>query len=109
MPKYRIHVKLEAKALQEYVVFDAINDIEFVYRDYHQRVISKNGSGRVEYFDLVMIAEASLLLQADRKEMFNPENNFGLTDKINIYAKRKKEKRGYTSSTTLGERAAKKD
>ena len=107
MPKYRIHLKLEAKPLKEYIVFDAINDIEFVYRHYHQRVISKNGTGRVEYFDLVMIAEASLLLTDDRKEVFNPENNFGLNDAIIVYAKKKKEKRGFTSGPTLGERAAK--
>ncbi|MEO7046175.1 MAG: hypothetical protein ABI091_12770 [Ferruginibacter sp.] len=104
MPKYRIHLKLEAKPLLEYVVFDAMNDIEFVYRHYHQRVISKNGSGRVEYFDLVMIAEASLLYTADRKEVFNPENNFGLNEVVAKYAKKKKEKRGYSSGITLGER-----
>ena len=104
MPKFRIHIKLEKKPLQEYVVFDAINDIDFVYRHYRQRVISKNGSGRVEYFDLVMIAEASLMHQADRKEVFNSENNFGLNDAVIAYAKKKKEKRGYTSGTTLGER-----
>ena len=108
MPKYRIHLKLEAKPLQEYVVFDAMNDIEFVYRHYHQRVISKNGSGRVEYFDLVMIAEASLLLQADRNEVFNPKNNFGLTEANIIKVKWKKEKRRFDSSTTLGERSLNK-
>ncbi|MEO6868465.1 MAG: hypothetical protein ABI168_02400 [Ginsengibacter sp.] len=104
MPRYRIHIKLEANPLKEYVVFDAINDIEFVYRHYHQRVISKNGSGRVEYFDLVMIAEASLLHTADRKEVFNSENNFGLNAANIIKTKWKKEKRGFSSGTTLGER-----
>ena len=105
MPKYRLHIKLEKKPLQEYVVFDAINDIEFVYRHYHQRVISKNGSGRVVYFDLVMIAESSLLHTADRKEVFNPENNFGLNDGPIIKGKWKKERKGFTSGNTLGERA----
>lgn len=104
MPKYRIHVKIEAKPLQEYVLFDAITDIEYIYKYYHQRVISKNGSGRVEYFDLVMIADASLLRMADRKEVFNPENNFGLNDPPVKNIKWKKEKRVYTQGIPLGER-----
>ncbi|MEO9013244.1 MAG: hypothetical protein ABI266_08490 [Ginsengibacter sp.] len=99
-----MHIKLEGKALQEYVVFDNINDIEYVYKKFKKRVISKNGAGRVDYFDLVMIATESLLHEVGRKEVFNQENNFGLNDTVIIQAKKKKEKRGYEATTTLGER-----
>lgn len=54
-----------------------------------------------------MIAEASLLHTADRKEIFNPENDFGLNGAMIVYAKRKKEKRGFTEGPTLGERVKK--
>lgn len=66
-----------------------MNDIDHIFNYYWQRVKSKNGTGRVEHFDLVMIAEKSLQFQADREEIFNPENNFGLS--FEPVTKRKKE------------------
>ena len=102
MPNYRIHVKLEGKPLKEYVVYSAINEIDYIFNYYWQRVKSKNGTGRVEYFDLVMIAEKSLKFQADREEVFNPENNFRISSVTRT--KKKKEKRGIPSNFTLGDR-----
>ena len=104
MPNYRIHVKLEGKQLQEYEIFDYTKDIEDVYHDYRRRVIQKNGAGRVEYFDLVMIAEKSLLYKDDRQEVFNPENNFRISVAPATAPKRRKEKRSFTSGIPLGER-----
>lgn len=52
---------------------------------------AKNGTGRVIYFDLVMIAKASLGYQDDREEVFNPGNNYGVKPVEPIEIKRKKQ------------------
>src|SRR5665213_1105977 len=79
MPHYRITIKLENKNVQEFIIEDARNQIDFVYLDYRKRVYQKNGAGRVIYFDLVMLADESLKHQEDREEVYNQKNNFGLT------------------------------
>ena len=78
MPYYRLHIKLDGQELREFTIEDPRINIEFVYLDYKKRVNAKNGSGRVIYFDLVMIAQASLVYQDDRDEVFRPENNYGV-------------------------------
>lgn len=42
--------------------------IDFVYLDYRKRVYQKNGAGRVTYFDLVMLAEESLIKSSGRQK-----------------------------------------
>ena len=88
--------------MPNYRVYSSMNDIDHIFNYYWQRVKSKNGTGRVEYFDLVMIAEKSLKFQADREEVFNPENNFRISPVT--WTKKKKEKRGIPSNFTLGDR-----
>jgi hypothetical protein len=111
MPHYRMTIKLENKNVQEFIIEDPRNQIEFVYLEYRKRVYQKNGAGRVTYFDLVMLAEESLKHQEDRKEVFNEQNNFGLTDSTkankDYTISRKKAPRpdGYKPQMTLGERA----
>lgn len=107
MPYYRIHIKLEGQEIREFELEDPRKDIEMVYSDYKRRVNAKNGAGRVIYFDLVMIAEASLNYHSDREEVFKPENNFGLKPVKEVGNKRKKERRTFTSGPTLGERVRK--
>src|ERR1019366_5543326 len=80
MPHYRINIKLQKQSVKEYIREDGCKDIDLVYDNYRRRVIQKNGSGRVIYFDLVMIAEESLKHQGDRKEGYNEQNNFGIDD-----------------------------
>ena len=107
MPYYRIHIKLEGQEIREFELEDPRKDIELVYMDYKRRVNAKNGTGRVIYFDLVMIAEASLNYKADRQEVFKPENNFGLNPVKEVGNKRKKQRRNYTTGPTLEERVRK--
>ena len=106
MPFYRIHIKLDGQAVREFTLEDPRKDIELVYLDYKKRVNAKNGTGRVIYFDLVMIAEASLGYQEDREEVFKPENNFGINPQP-VETNRKKQRKSYTSGPTLGERMKK--
>ena len=49
-----------------------------------------------------LIAEKSLQFQTDREENFNEENNFRVSPVT--WTKKKKEKRGYPSNFTLGDR-----
>ncbi|MEO6682009.1 MAG: hypothetical protein ABIN48_04210 [Ginsengibacter sp.] len=114
MPFYRLHIKLDGQDVREFTIEDPRRDIELVYLDYKKRVNSKNGAGRVIYFDLVMIAEASLAYQDDREEVFNPENHFGLNldqHELNVNkeaeSKRKKQRKTYMSGPSLGERIKK--
>lgn len=103
MPHYRITIKLENKPVQEYLIEDPRNQINFVYEDYRNRVYKKNGAGRVTYFDLVMLADESVKHLEDRKEVFNESNDFGIS---NITFKRQKTIRKDTGSKiTLAERA----
>lgn len=55
MPHYRIQIKLDGQKVREFSIEDPRKDIELVYMDYKNRVNAKNGTGRVIYFDLVMI------------------------------------------------------
>jgi hypothetical protein len=103
MPHYRINIKLEKQSMKEYIIEDGCKDIDLVYDNYRRRVIQKNGSGRVIYFDLVMIAEESLKHQGDRKEVYNEQNNFGIDD-IDPKMKPMKPRRYYSIKPTLGER-----
>lgn len=111
MPHYRITIKLENKNVQEFIIEDSRTQIDFVYLDYRKRGYQKNGAGRVTYFDLVMLAEESVKHQEDRKEVFNEQNNFGLTDskiaKKDYTISRKKEPGSFEFEPlmTLGERA----
>lgn len=110
MPHYRIHIKLEGKDVQEFTIEDPRNAIDFVYLDYKKRVNAKNGTGRVIYFDLVMIAEASLAHQEDREEVFNPGNNYGVKEvkKVKeVEVKWKKQRRVYDEGPRLGDRMRK--
>lgn len=104
MPFYRIHIKLDGQGVREFILEDPRKDIELVYLDYKKRTNSKNGTGRVIYFDLVMLAEASLAFRDDREEVFKPENNFGISPSKPVEMNRKKQQRNYTSGPTLGER-----
>lgn len=106
MPKYRITIKLENKNVQEYIIEDERNQIDFVYLDYRKRVYQKNGAGRVTYFDLVMLADESLKHLEDRKEVFNEQNNFGITEvEVSNYNKSSRNK--VAPTMTLAERAKK--
>src|SRR5665213_2553038 len=106
MPHCRINIKLEKQPVKEYIIEDGSKDIDLVYDNYRRRVIQKNGSGRVIYFDLVMIAEESLKRQGDRKEVYNQENNFGLNEIANFpNNKTGIRKKGMNSKITLAERA----
>lgn len=107
MPHYRIHIKLDGQEVREFIIEDPRTNIEYVYQEYKKRVNAKNGTGRVIYFDLVMIAEASLTCEDDRKEVFNPGNNFGVEPVKPVEIKRKKQNRNYESRPTLGERMRK--
>ncbi len=106
MPHYRINIKLEKQPVKEYIIEDGSKDIDLVYDNYRRRVIQKNGSGRVIYFDLVMITEESLKRQGDRKEVYNQENNFGLNEIANFpNNKTEFRRKGMNSLITLAERA----
>jgi len=84
MPHYRINIKIEKEAAKEYIIEDERKEVDIVYNEYRRRVNEKNGAGRVIYFDLVMIAEESLLHLGDRKEIFHEVNNFGLDDTAKV-------------------------
>lgn len=107
MPHYRIHIKLEGKDVQEFTIEDPRNVIDFVYLDYKKRVNAKNGAGRVIYFDLVMVAEASLAYEGDREEVFNAGNNYGLQPVRKVEIRQKKQRKTYDAGPTLGERMRK--
>ena len=107
MPFYRLHIKLDGQEVREFTIEDPRKDIEFVYLDYKKRVNAKNGTGRVIYFDLVMIAEASLTYQEDREEVFNAQNNYGLKPIKQVLPWRKKPRKSYEQGPTLGERRRK--
>jgi hypothetical protein len=100
MPHYRLTIKLENKDVKEYIIEDPRREIDFVYQDYRKRVHQKNGAGRVIYFDIVMIAEESLNHLEGRKEVFNEENNFRVTE-IKTPGKKRRE----PPKLTLAERA----
>jgi len=103
MPHYRINIKLEKQPVKEYIIEDGCKDIDLVYENYRRRVIQKNGSERVIYFDLVMIAEESLKHLGDRNEVYHEQNNFGIDD-IDPKMKPRKPRRYYSVKLTLGER-----
>ena len=107
MPFYRLHIKLDGQHVREFTLEDPRKDIELVYLDYKKRTNAKNGTGRVLYFDLVMIAEASLTYQEDRNEVFKPENNYGVKPAKAVLPWRKKTRKSYDSGPTLGERMRK--
>ncbi len=107
MPHYRLHIKLDGQELQEFTIEDPRKDIDFVYLDYKKRVNAKNGTGRVIYFDLVMIAEVSLTYQEDREEVFNQVNNYGVKPGRQDPVRHKKHRKSYESGPTLGERRRK--
>lgn len=107
MPYYRIYIKPDGQDIREFIIEDPRKDIDFVYLEYKRKVNAKNGAGRVIYFDLVIIAEASLAYQEDREEVFNAENNFGVKPVKPIEIKRMKQNRNYESRPTLGERVRK--
>ena len=107
MPYYRIHTKLDGQKIREFIIEDVRKDIDFVYMDYKKRVNAKNGSGRVIYFDLVMIANASLSCQAEREEVLMQENHYGLIPISNEENPQKKQKRNHTTAPSLGERMKK--
>ncbi len=109
MPFYRIHIKLDGQEVREFTIEDPRKDIELVYLDYKKRVNAKNGTGRVIYFDLVMIAEASRSYQEDREEVVKPENNYGVTPAKKVEIWRKKKRESSNSLPTLGERAKKRE
>jgi hypothetical protein len=71
---------------------------------HRKRVRQKNGAGRVQYFDCVMLAEESVKNQEDRYEVYNPANNFGVQE---VSFRKKKEPRPvrHEPTMTLGERA----
>jgi hypothetical protein len=104
MPHYRLHIKLEGQNVREFIIEDFRKDIEFVYMDYKKRVNAKNGTGRVIYFDLVMIAECSLTTLEERKEVFNPVNNFGLFPVDEKEFVRTEKWRNYKEGPPLSER-----
>jgi len=104
MPHYRITIKLENKPVQEYLIEDPRNQIDFVYQEYRNRVYKKNGAGRVTYFDLVMLADESVKHLEDRKEVFNETNNFGITN-ITPSKKQKPNRKDPGPQMTLAERA----
>ena len=103
MPHYRINIKLEKQSVKEYIIEDGCKDIDLVYGNYRRRVIQKNGSGRVIYFDLVMIAEDSLKHLGDREEIYHEQNNFGIDD-LDLKIEPKKPKRFHAIKLTLAER-----
>lgn len=109
MPFYRIHIKLDGQDVREYNIEDPRKDIEYVYQDYKKRVNAKNGTGRVIYFDLVMVAEASLNVKEDREEVFNQDNNYRIKPpgETQVWKKKKRESSG--NLPTLGERASKRN
>lgn len=107
MPHYRIHIKLEGQNIREFIIEDSRKDIDFVYLEYKRRVNAKNGTGRVIYFDLVMIAEASLTYQEDREEVFNAGNNYGIKEVKEVEIRRKKKRKSDDSGPTLGARMRK--
>ncbi len=107
MPFYRIHIKLDGEEVREFTLEDPRKDIELVYLDYKKRTNAKNGTGRVIYFDLVMIAEVSLTYREDREEVFKTENNFGINPAKPVETRRKKPHKNYSSGPTLGERMRK--
>lgn len=109
MPFYRIHIKLDGQKVREFTIEDPRKDIELVYVDYKKRVNAKNGTGRVIYFDLVMIAEASQSYQEDRNEVFKPENNYGINQVKKEEIWRKKKRESSNSLSTLGERAKQRE
>lgn len=107
MPHYRLHIKLDGQEVKEFTIEDPRKDIDFVYLDYEKRVNSKNGTGRVIYFDLVMIAEVSLVYKNSREEVFNQGNNYGIKSKKEIEITCKKQRKNYKAGLTLGERIQK--
>ena len=107
MPHYRIHIKLDGQEVREFNLEDPRKDIELVYLDYKKRVNAKNGTGRVIYFDLVMIAESSLSYQEDRQEVFNQGNTFGVKPKNELSITHKKQRKHYESGPALGDRMRK--
>ena len=107
MPFYRLHIKLDGEKVREFTIEDPRKDIDFVYLDYKKRVNAKNGTGRVIYFDLVMIADVSLTHQEDREEVFNPQNNYGVKVVKQVKFEGKKKRMSYDSGPTLGERRKK--
>ena len=106
MPHFRIYIKLEKEPVREYLIEDCRKEVDVVYNDYKRRVYEKNGAGRVIYFDLVMISEASLLHLEDRKEVFHEANDFGLKHS-GPFKKAGKQKKGYETKPTLGDRTRK--
>ena len=100
-------IKLENKKVQEFIIDDPRNQIDFVYLDYRKRVYQKNGAGRVTYFDMVMLAEESLNHLEDRKEVFNEQNNFGLPETTisNKSNKKEPDQRKIIPIMSLGERS----
>ena len=107
MPFYRLNIKLDGQSVREFTLEDPRKDIELVYQDYKKRTNAKNGTGRVLYFDLVMIAEASLNYQQDRDEVFKPENEYGVKPPKQVLPWRKKHRKSYDSGPTLEERMRK--
>ncbi len=102
MHYYRIHIKLDGQEVREFTIDDPRINIEYVYMEYKKRVNAKNGAGRVIYFDLVMISEASLSCQEDRDETFKQENNYRINPvkKDEIWKKKKRD--SSNSFATLG-------
>lgn len=104
MPHFRITIKLENENVKEYIIEDPRKEIDWVYLDYRKRVCQKNGTGRVIFFDLVMIAEESIKHLQQIKEMSKTKNKFATTD---FLFSKKKVKRSANSEAklTLAERA----
>ncbi|MGN6802558.1 MAG: hypothetical protein ACTHJN_11695 [Ginsengibacter sp.] len=104
MPHYRITIKLENEDVKEYIIEDERKQIDFVYLDYRTRVRRKNGAGRVQYFDCVMLAEERVKNQEDRLEVYNPGNNFGVNE-VSFRKPKEPHKVRHEPTMTLGERA----
>ena len=108
MPHYRINIKLEQEPVKEYLIEDDRREVDVVYQDYKRRVFDKNGAGRVIYFDLVMVSTESLEHMADRKEVYNEQNDFGFKPVVPAATKWGKQSNNFYSNGKPEERRQRK-
>lgn len=106
MPYYRIILKIEKQEKIACVTEFPDRDIDSVYEMFEKRVNEKYGAGRVEYFNVVMVAKKTIGkdLPTLHKIIQVPKDDFGLDDPIPEMKWQGKKRKGFDGAPPLRDR-----